>query len=79
MDHTAELRQLFLMLLDNQDEPVFVPIERITEIIGEWEESGGGYAYDKLDELGDEFEIEEKSSWPTCLGNTVGFYVAPTA
>jgi hypothetical protein len=69
MDHIAKIRQLFLELLGNQNETVFVPIGRITEIVGE-------HYLDCLDELGYEFEIEEKSSWPSCLGNTVGFYIA---
>jgi len=68
MNHITKLRQLFLELLDNQVDAIFVPIGRITEIVGE-------HYLDCLDELGNEFGIEEKSSWPSCLGNTVGFYI----
>ncbi|MHA2082997.1 MAG: hypothetical protein ACXABD_04525 [Candidatus Thorarchaeota archaeon] len=71
--YTDELRDLFNESLECcVDKTVFVPIEEITEVVGEFIES----SYEELAELDDEFIIEEKSSWPSCLGNTIGFYVS---
>ena len=66
LKHTDELRDLFSGSLERvkpHDHSVFITVDEIAEIIGEFDES----SYTELAELGDEYLIEEEGG---------GFYVS---